>query len=207
MAWIFDKPLHSLNDEVQNEKDKKLWEAESLGGLTEDNNRLPVPVVFLVVLTVITAFLITAPLWGQRPTAGLYEAYVKSMATPEVMAIQDDAAAMAKIVSMNKGGARDAQLERHPLTMDSLRMIRPQVEALMAKGVDLDEYTVVGDKVVIANFEGALKADGVTKTRKQPWWDRGYTIDVFYLTTFFLGVVITVKRLPPNTWQPKHGNH
>ena len=50
-----------------NEADKVLWEKENLGGITEDNNRLPVPIVLLVVLTVITAFALPFPLWGQRP--------------------------------------------------------------------------------------------------------------------------------------------
>ena len=54
--------------------------------MTEDNSRTPVPVVLLVVLTVITAFLMTFPLWGQRPTAALYVEYVKAMNSPEARA-------------------------------------------------------------------------------------------------------------------------
>jgi hypothetical protein len=203
MSWNFDKPLRSLCDTATNEADKALWEKEDLGGITEDNNRLPMPVVLLVVLTVVTAFSVTFPLWGQRPTAALYEGYVKAMSTPEVMAIQDDKVAMQKIVQMNLGGDNDAGLERHPLSMDDLRIIKPQIEALMSKGVDLGEYTVVGDRVVMANFEGNKKADG-TPERKQPWWDKGYLIDIFYLSYFFLGVTILIKRLPPSTWQPRH---
>ena len=91
------------------------------------------------------------------------------------------------------------------MTMDDLRIIKPQMEALMAKGVDLEEYEVVGDHVVMANFEGNKKADG-TPQRKQPWWDKGYLIDIFYLSYFFIGVTILIKRLPPSTWQPRH-NH
>jgi hypothetical protein len=205
MSWNFDKPLRTLCDEATNEADKVLWEKEDLGGITEDNNRMPIPVVMLVVLTVLTAFAVTFPLWGQRPTAALYAGYVKAMSTPEVMAIQDDNAAMKKIIQLNKGGASDEKLERHPLSMDDLRIIKPQIEALMAKGVDLEEYTVVGDRVVMANFEGNPKADG-TPERKQPWWDKGYLIDIFYLSYFFIGVTILIKRLPPSSWQPRH-NH
>jgi len=202
MSWKLDKPLYTLCDEATNEADKKLWEGESLGGITEDNNRMPMPVVLLVVLTVLTAFAVTFPLWGQRPTAALYAGYVQAMNLPEVMAIKDDNEALKKIMQMHKG-ADDAKLERHPVTMDDLRIIKPQIEALMAKGVDLDEYTVVGDRVVMANFEGNKKADG-TPERKQPWWDKGYLIDIFYLSYFFIGVTILIKRLPPSTWQPKH---
>lgn len=205
MSWNFNKPLVTLCDTATNEADKKLWEKEDLGGITEDNNRMPMPVVLLVVLTVLTAFAITFPLWGQRPTAAIYAGYVKSMNTPEVMAIQDDAAAMKRIVQMNLGGPYDALLERHPLGMDDLRIIKPQIEALMARGVDLEEYTVVGEQVVMANFEGNTKADG-TPERKQPWWDKGYTIDIFYVLYFFTMVIVLIKRLPPSTWQPRH-NH
>jgi hypothetical protein len=182
-----------------------LWEKEDLGGITEDNNRLPVPIVLLVILTVITAFAVTFPLWGQRPTAEIYEGYIKAMSTPEVLAAKNDQEAMEKIVQMNKGKGNDAMLDRHPVTMDDLRIMKPEMEALMAKGVHMDEYEVVGDHVVMANFEGNKRADG-TVIRKQPWWDKGYLIDIFYLSYFFIGVTILIKRLPPSTWQPRH-NH
>lgn len=203
MSWNFDKPLITLCDSATNEADKVLWEKENLGGITEDNNRMPMPVVLLVILTVLTAFAVTFPLWGQRPTAALYVGYVKSMSSPEVMAIQDDEAAMKQIAKMNAGGADQAKLDRHPLSMNDLRIIKPQIEALLAKGLNPEEYSVVGDQIVMANFEGNLKADG-TPERIQPWWDKGYTIDIFYVTYFFLMVIILIKRLPPSTWQPRH---
>jgi len=205
MSWKTDAPLVTLSDDATTLKNEALWEKEDLGGLTEDNNPIPKPVLWLVVLTVITAFLVTAPLWGQRPTAALYAAYVDSMDKPEVLAAKDDDEAMQKIVAMNKGTANDALLERHPLSMDDLRMIRDQVKALEAKGVDMRDYTVVGDHVVIANFEGNYRPDG-SRIRQQPWWDKGYTIDIFYLSYFFLAVFLIVKRLPPVTWQPRHGH-
>jgi hypothetical protein len=205
MSWNFDKPLRTMCDPATNEADKVLWEKEDLGGITEDNNRLPVPIVLLVILTVITAFAVTFPLWGQRPTAEIYEGYIKAMSTPEVLAAKNDQEAMEKIVQMNKGKGNDAMLDRHPVTMDDLRIMKPEMEALMAKGVHMDEYEVVGDHVVMANFEGNKRADG-TVIRKQPWWDKGYLIDIFYLSYFFIGVTILIKRLPPSTWQPRH-NH
>ena len=51
MTWTFKKPLHTLTQEERNKAAMELWEAESLGGITENNNRLPVPVVYLLVLT------------------------------------------------------------------------------------------------------------------------------------------------------------
>lgn len=211
MAFNFDRPLYSISTKEEIDAAKALWEEEDLGGITEDNNRTPVPIVLLVILTVFTAFLMTFPLWGQRPTAAIYEEYIKSMNTPEIMAMQDDVAAMAKIVALNIGKQQESMWNydglraRHPVTMDDLRIIKPQIEELMAKGVDMEDYTVVGAQVVLANFEGNYRADG-TRERKQPWWDQGYTIDIFYLTAFFLGVTIVVKCLPSYKWQPRH-NH
>ncbi len=45
MAFALDKPLDTMSDNQLNGRAKQLWEAESLGGLTEDNNRVPLPIV------------------------------------------------------------------------------------------------------------------------------------------------------------------
>jgi hypothetical protein len=210
MAWRYDTPLFSLSDEEQNENARRLWEAEGLGGITEDNNRLPRPVVWLLGLTIISAFLMTFPLWGSRPTAAIYAEYVALMDSPEIVAVQNsegDAAAMAKIVQTvrDRGSEWRAHQERHPLSMDELRLIKSQIIELQSasSSIALDEYSVVGDQVLLANFEGNWKADG-TRERKQPWWDKGYTIDIFYVTYFCLAVLIAVKRLPNYRWQPTH---
>jgi len=205
MAWKFDNPLHSLTTEDQNLRARDIWEGESLGGIMEDNNRLPQPVVVLLLLTIITAFLITAPLWGQRPNAAIYADYVALMDTAEVQAIQDDAGKMDYIVNKVKssGSKYEALQDRHPLDMNDLRAIKDQVIELQKADVDLEEYSVIGPDVKLANFEGELKPDG-SKTRKQPWWDLGYTIDVFYVTYFCVAVIIAVKRLPNHEWQPDH---
>lgn len=206
MHWNFDKPLRTMCNTAANEADKALWEKENLGGITEDNNRLPMPIVLLVVLTVITAFAVTFPLWGQRPTAAIYVGYIKAMNLPEVVAIKDDNEAIKKIIQLNAAGPHEAMLDRHPVNMDDLRIMKPEMEALMAtKGVDLHDYEVVGDHVVLANFEGNKRADG-SVIRQQPWWDKGYLIDIFYLSYFFIAVTVLIKRLPPSSWQPRH-NH
>lgn len=203
MAWKLDNPLYSLTDETQNSTARKVWEGESLGGITEDNNRLPQPVVWLLGLTIVTAFLITFPLWGQRPSAAIYSEYVQLMDSPQVQAIADDKAKIDYIVSNVKDAKYKALQDRHPVTMDDLRMIKDQVIELNRQGVDLEEYTVVGQRVVLANFEGNIKPDG-TRQRKQPWWDKGYTIDVFYVAYFCIAVLIVIKRLPHFSWQPDH---
>ena len=206
MAWTFNAPLTTLSDTPTVQNAEKIWEAEDLGGLTEDNNPIPAPIIWLVGLTVLTAFMVTFPLWGQRPTAALYAPYVNSMDKPEVLAAKDDVEAMQRIVAMNKNiGNDDARLARHPLSMDDLRLIAPQIKDLQANpAIDLRDYTVVGERVLIANFEGNYRPDG-TRIRQQPWWDKGYTIDLFYLTAFFVGAFLVIKRLPPITWQPRHG--
>ena len=103
MAFTMDRPLETLSDDDLNKKAVAVWEGENLGGITEDNNRVPQPIVGLLILTILTAFAITFPLWGQRPNAAIYAGYVKSMSDPRIAAIQDDAAAMAEIVKTNRG--------------------------------------------------------------------------------------------------------
>lgn len=209
MGWKLDNPLHSLTSDDQNQTAIGTWEGENLGGITEDNNRLPPPIVGLMILTIITAFLITFPLWGQRPTAAIYEEYIALMDKPEVQALATDAEKMKYIVdTVKSSGSKWAALqERHPLEMDDLRMIKAQVVELQNKGERLDEYTILGDKVVMANFEGNMITDNHGKQRRervQPWWDKGYTIDIFFIIIFCAGAFIVIKRLPPNTYKPDH---
>lgn len=207
MAWKFDNPLHTLTTDDQNEDAKKTWEGESLGGITEDNNRLPPPVVGLLILTIVTAFLVTFPLWGQRPNAAIYEEYVALMDSPAIQGKSDEEA-MAYIVNQVKAkGSEWAPLqERHPLEMDDLRLIKDAIIELQRKGADLREYNVLGNRLQLANFEGNKKSDGST-TRVQPWWDLGYTIDIFFIVVFCISVFIAVKRLPNYNWQPTHHGH
>jgi hypothetical protein len=211
MAWKFDNPLHTLTTDDQNEAAKKVWEGETLGGITEDNNRLPVPVVGLLILTIVTAFLITFPLWGQRPNAAIYKEYVDLMDSPAIKG-KNDKDAMAYIVSQVKAkGSKYAALqERHPLSMDDLRMIKDGIIELERKGVDLREYNVLGNHLQLANFEGNMIPDGkggLRRQRLQPWWDKGYGIDIGFIVVFCISVMIAVKRLPNYNWQPTHGNH
>jgi len=207
MAWKFDNPLHTLCTDDQNEAAKAVWEGESLGGITEDNNRLPPPIIGILILTIITAFMITFPLWGQRPTAAIYEEYIALMDSPAIQG-KSDAEAMEYIINQVKasGSKWTAEQERHPLEMDDLRLIKDAIIELQRNGSDLREFTVLGDRIVLANFEGNLKPDGTTE-RIQPWWDKGYTIDIFFIIFFCVGVMIAVKRLPDYNWEPTHHGH
>jgi hypothetical protein len=208
MAWKFDNPLYSMATDDQNQDAIATWEGESLGGIKENNNRVPQPVLGLLALTIVTAFLITFPLWGQRPTAAIYAEYIALMDTPEVQAIQGDGKKMEYIVNKVKAsGSKWAPLqERHPLEMDDLRLLKPQIEELQRKGAHLEEYSVLGDRLTLANFEGNKRADGTTM-RVQPWWDLGYTIDIFFIVVFCVSVIITVKRLPNYSYVPDHSKH
>ena len=208
MGWRFDNPLYTMTTDEQNDDARKLWEGESLGGIKENNNRLPPPVVGLLVLTIITAFMITFPLWGQRPNAAIYEEDVALMDDPAVQAIKDDNKKVEYIVDKVKAaGSKWAPLqERHPVGWDDLLLLKPHIEELKRKGAHLEEYNVLGNKVVLANFEGNKRPDGST-IRVQPWWDLGYTIDIFFIVIFCVSVMITVKRLPNYSYIPDHTNH
>ncbi len=212
--WRLDNPLYSLSDEAANQKAKDLWEGESLGGIKENNNPLPRPVIGLLVLTILTAFAITFPLWGQRPTAAIYADYIPLMKSADVQTILND---KSHSMRYNKQKAMELieqtlsqfdskyafQRAQHPISWDQLSVIAPQIVELQSKGADLEEYEVVGDKVYLQNFFGARRPDG-SIIRKQPWWDKGYTIDAFYVAYFCLAVFIAVKRLPHFTWRPDH---
>lgn len=206
MAWKFDNPLYSLTDEREQQEILKKWEEEKLGGLTSGNNRLPFPFTFLIGLIILTAFLITMPIWGQRPTAALYTDYITLMNSPEVQRLESPEEKMRYISNeayrMAPDGRTKGQLERHPIDWDDLQMIAPQIVELQQKTPYLDNYTVVGDQVVLANFEGNFREDG-TRERKQPWWDKGYTIDVFYVSYFIIAMIIVTKRLPHFSKKPK----
>jgi len=60
---------------------------------------------------------------------------------------------------------------------------------------------VVGDQVVLGNFEGSYRPDGL-RERTQPWWDKGYTIDLLYVSYFIITMVLVCKRLPHFTQKP-----
>ena len=208
MAWKFDQPLHCLSDEQEQKEILELWEKEKHGGLSMGNNRIPMPIVWLLGLIILTAFMITQPIWGQRPNAGVYVDVIAAMDTP---AVQNQATPEAKAKAAMQAGLAKAtgrtvgDLERHPLSWDDLLNIAPQIREIQAQGSSaryaLDNYNIVGDKVALANFVGNRMANGF-RERKQPWWDIGYSIDVFYVTYFSITMVIVIKQLPHFTRKP-----
>ena len=208
MAWKFDQPLHCLSDEQEQKEILELWAKEKHGGIWMANNRLPLPVVLLIGLIILTAFMITQPIWGQRPNAGVYVDVIAAMDSPEVQRQTTDAAkakaAMAAGIA-KATGRTVGDLERHPLEWDDLVNIAPQIRELQAQSGSaryaLDNYNIVGDKVALANFEGNFMDNGF-RERKQPWWDKGYTIDVFYVSYFCILLFIIVKQLPHYTRKP-----
>jgi len=207
-------PLHSMSDERKIKEAQHIWEHESLGGIAENNNPLPRPVVGLLILTFITAIAWTFPLFGQRPNAAIYADYVTLMHSAPVQQVLDDTTlttgardkkAMAMIVDAlaEYDSPFEFQRVQHPITMNDLRIMEPKIVELQNQHVDLREYSIIGNEVALANFEGNWKADG-TRERLQPWWDKGYMTSVYYFFGFCFAVIITVKRLPPITWKPDH---
>ena len=94
-------------------------------------------------------------------------------------------------------------LERHPISWEDLQLAAPHIREIEASGSSygLESYTVVGDQVVLGNFEGSYRPDGL-RERTQPWWDKGYTIDLFYVSYFVIAMVIVCKRLPHFSQKP-----
>ncbi len=208
MGWNFDKPLYSLSSEEEQAEMIRLWEAEKHGGLSMGNNRLPLPLVWLMALIILTSFLVTMPIWGQRPNAAVYEDLVKHMNDPEIQALSTPEEKMKALYAKAYAaatGRRAGDLDRHPIEYDDLLNIAPEIieaqAAAAAGGYPLDNYNVIADTIHLANFEGNVLADGRIE-RKQPWWDKGYTIDVFYVTYFVIFATLVCKRLPHFTRKP-----
>lgn len=209
MGWKFDQPLHCLSDEAEQKKILEMWESEKYGGLSEGNNRLPLPFTFLIALIILTAFMITMPIWGQRPKAEDFKDYVAHMDDPEVQQIEDPRKKIEYLYNLayaKADGRTKGQLERHPILWDDLLNIAPAIREVQAGGgkYDLGDYNVLGDRIALANHEGNWIGEGDAKyrDRKQPWWDKGYTIDVFYVSYFILTSMIIVKRLPHFSRKP-----
>jgi len=211
MAWKMDNPLYCMADEEESRKNIELWEAEKPGGLWEGNNRLPYPIVWLFGLIILTAFMITMPIWGQRPTAELYAPMVELIDSPEVQALATGPEKIAYLTERAMEahqGADDSRLtgllDRHPISWNDLQLAAPGIREIAAGGggtYGLESFNVIGDQVVLANFTGSYRADG-KRERTQPWWDKGFTIDLFYVSYFVLAMVIVVKRMPPFTTKP-----
>ena len=209
MGWNFDKPLYCMSSEEEQNEMIRQWESEKHGGLWEGNNRLPYPMTFLIGLIILTAFMITMPIWGQRPTADIYLEMVNHMNDPEIQALATPEEKYKRLYDIAYGkadGRTQGALERHPITYDDLLNIAPSIIEAQKSGVyPLDNYNVVGDRILLANFEGNTRADG-KKERIQPWWDKGYTIDVFYVAYFCLTMVLVCKRLPHFSRKPNMAN-
>ena len=209
MGWNFDKPLYTMSSEEECNDMIKMWEEEKTGGLWEGNNRLPYPLTFLIGLIILTAFMITMPIWGQRPNAQNYVEHIKLMNSPEITALATNAEKMKRIdqIAMERAiaagdGRQAGALERHPITYDDLLNFAPAIiEAQRAGKYPLDNYNVLGNTISLANFEGNFLPDG-KRERKQPWWDRGYTIDVFYVMYFLIVTLLITKRLPHFSQKP-----
>ena len=208
MAWKFDQPLHCLSDEQEQKEILELWEKEKHGGLWMSNNKLPLPCVLIMALIILTAFMITQPIWGQRPNAAMYVDVIAAMDSPEVqrLATPEAKAKEAMRQGLAKATGRTVgDLERHPLAWHDLQNIAPQIKEIQAQGASarypLDNYNIVGDKVALANFEGNFMENG-WRERKQPHWDKGYGIDVFYVSYFVIFTIIVVKQLPHYTRKP-----
>lgn len=210
MAWKLDNPLYSLSDEQEAKRAIELWEAEKHGGVWEGNNRLPLPLVILLGLIIVTSFLVTMPIWGQRPSAQLYAPMAALIDSPEVQALPTSEEKMRYLTERAMEAHKASSdsrlpglLERHPIQWEDLRLISDQIREIQsAKGpYGLDSYNVLGDYLALANFEGSWRPDGL-RTRTQPWWDKGYTIDAFYVTYFVIVIVLITKRLPHFSRKP-----
>lgn len=210
-----NSPLQTMSNEKMVKEAQYIWENESLGGIAENNNPLPRPVVGLLILTFLTALAWTFPLFGQRASPAIYADYYSVLHSDPVQKVLNDTAitsadadekamAMIEKALAEFPSKYEFQRTQHPITLNDLRIMEAQIVELQKQpGVDLEEYSVIGADIVRANFVGNFKADGTRET-KQPWWDKGYTAAIWYFFAFCFVVIIAVKRLPPIDWKPDH---
>ena len=208
-------PLQTMSNEEKVKEAQYIWENESLGGIAENNNPLPRPVVGLLILTFLTAMAWTFPLFGQRASPAIYADYYSILHSDPVQKVLNDTSitssdADEKAMHMIEKALAEFpskyefQRVQHPITLNDLRIMEAQIVELQKQpGVDLEEYSVIGADIVRANFVGNFKADGTRET-KQPWWDKGYTVAVWWFVGFCFVTIIAVKRLPPIDWKPDH---
>jgi len=212
MGVRLDRPLYSVTSRDENLEAQHVWEYESLGGIKENNNPVPAPIAVLLIIIVATAFLLTFPLWGQRPTAAIYADYVDLLQAPEVQQVlnnkdltpnQADAQAMTVIENRlsHFSSPYAFQRKQHIMSMNHLKYVAPAILKLRAAGEDMTQYSIIGPDVIKQNFFRLVDGKIVAK---QPWWDGGYTIDVFYVIYFFTVVFFLIKGLPPTSWEPDH---
>jgi len=123
MGLRLDRPLYSLTTHDENLSAQHIWEYESLGGIKENNNPVPAPIAVLLVLIVTTAFMLTFPLWGQRPTAAIYSDYVDLLKSPEVQQVLDN-----KDLTPYQSDAQAMKL----------------IEDLRESGADMEQYSIIG---------------------------------------------------------------
>ncbi len=205
MAWKMDNPLYSMSSEEDNRKTIELWEFQKYGGLWEGNNRLPYPFTWLIALIILTSFMLTMPIWGQRPSAELYAPMVELMDSPEVQQLATGPEKIAylteRAMEVHKG-AKDSRLpgmlDRHPIMWEDLQLAAPAIREIAAGGggtYGLESFNVIGDQVVLGNFSGSYRPDG-KRERVQPWFDKGFVIDMFYVSYFVLAMLLVIKRLP-----------
>lgn len=216
MAFKMDQPLYSLSDEEEQKEILALWEKEKHGGLSAGNNRLPYPLTWLIALIILTAFMMTMPIWGQRPNVETYLDFVAVMDSPEVQELATGPEKMEYITKYAMDHAPDARregsIERHPITWLDLQNIAPGIKEVQAGSTKypLHNYSIMGDHVALANFEGNYLVDAKTgkkyHERTQPWWDKGYTIDVFYVIYFGILMLLVCKRLPHFSRKPDMSN-
>lgn len=206
MGWKFDQPLYCLSDEQEAKQMLEMWEKEKHGGLSAGNNRIPFPLTFLMALIILTAFMITMPIWGQRPNAEIYTGFIAAMDDPQVKQLatpEEKIAYVTQKAMAAADGTLKGKIERHPLDWDDLLNIAPQIKELQASGSKyaLDNYNVLGDRIALANFEGNF-VEGGFRERKQPWFDKGMGIDIFYVAYFCITMVLVIKQLPHFSRKP-----
>ena len=173
------------------ERTKRLME-ETYDGIREGTNPVPLGVAVLMGITIITAFLVTFPLWGQRIELTRdywWVGYVHPLGGEP----------KDRLFSLPEEDQRLVWALLTPRDRD--RFIRRFGEAKLAhlRGAEnmvVDEATKQALLQKLLQKRLIVPKSHVSPDRNQPWWDKGYMLTALYTIAFLVWTSAVIARTP-----------
>lgn len=174
------------------ERTKRLLE-ETFDGIREGTNPVPIGVSVLMGITILTAFLVTFPLWGQRIQL-TRDYWLVSYVHPLGGEPRDRI-----FTSLTEEEQRVVWALLTP--RDRERFIRRFGEAKVAhlRGAEnmmVDEATKQALIQKMLQMRLIIPKSHESPDRNQPWWDKGYLLTALYTTAFLVWTSAVIVRTP-----------
>ncbi|MBI5198098.1 MAG: hypothetical protein HZA19_05755 [Nitrospirae bacterium] len=164
---------------------------ETYDGIREGTNKIPTAIAVLMALTIITAFLVTFPLWGQRTELN-HEYWMLSYVHP-LGGQPIDTVALAV----------HAAAEGQPLPVEIVEHtwgLTPEEENIFISVVkNTPDYDQATKDALLAKLEQKaliVKKTHISENHNQPWWDKGYALTGLYTLAFLVWTTAVISRVP-----------